>query len=78
MIINKYFKSKLFLSSINLDGIIIEKKLDGKIDKKLITELIGLIKLCDSGRYGPDSTQKMDSLQANTINLLKRIDKELI
>ena len=78
LIINKYFKSKLFLSSINLDGIIIEKKLDGKIDNKLITELIALIKLCDSGRYGPDSIQKMDSLQANTINLLKRIDKELI
>ena len=76
-IINHYFKSKLFLSTTNLDGMTLEKQLSGKVNEKLIIELILIIKICDSGRFSPDSSQKMNTIQADALDLLKRIDNEL-
>ena len=76
-IINHYFKSKLFLSTTNLDGMTLEKQLSGKVNEKLIIELILIIKICDSGRFSPDSSKKMNTIQADALDLLKRIDNEL-
>jgi hypothetical protein len=50
-IIYQYFKSKLFLSSINLDPMTLDYQLKDKIDPELTSKVVSLVKLCDSGRY---------------------------
>jgi hypothetical protein len=76
-VIYQYFKSKLFLSSINLDPMTLDSQLKHKIDPELISEVISLVKLCDSGRYGPKAEQSMNSLQFDASELLKEVDKAL-
>jgi len=76
-VIYQYFKSKLFLSSINLDPMTLNSQLKDKIDPELISKVISLVKLCDSGRYGPKAEQSMNSLQFDASELLIEVDKAL-
>ena len=76
-VIYQYFKSKLFLSSINLDPMTLDYQLKDKINTELISKIISLVKLCDSGRYGPKAEQSMSSLQSDASELLKEVDKVL-
>ena len=74
----KYFKSKLFLTSENLDPLSLEIKLAGKISTDLIAETVSIAKLCDAGRFGPDARKTEGTLQSRGADLLKKIDRELI
>ena len=55
----------------------LDSQLKHKIDPELISEVISLVKLCDSGRYGPKAEQSMNSLQFDASELLKEVDKAL-
>ena len=74
----RYFQSKLFLTSENLDPLSIEIKLLGKASTDLIAETVSIAKLCDAGRFGPDAEKNEGTLQSRGSDLLKRIDRELI
>ena len=74
----RYFQSKLFLSSENLDPLAIEMELSGKISPVLIIETVSIAKLCDAGRFGPDAAESEDTLQSQAAELLKKIDRELV
>jgi hypothetical protein len=74
----KYFKSKLFLTSENLDPLSLEIKLAEKISTDLIAETVSIAKLCDAGRFGPDARKTEGTLQSRGADLLKKIDRELI
>ena len=74
-VIYQYFKSKLFLSSINLDPMTLEDQLKGKIDRDLIVKVVALVKLCDAGRYGPEAAEYKGSIQSDTSELLLKIDR---
>ena len=76
-VIYQYFKSKLFLASINLDPMTLEYQLKGKIDNDLILKIVGLVKLCDAGRYGPEAAEYKGSIQSDTSELLLKIDSLL-
>lgn len=76
-VIYRYFQSKLFLSSENLDPLTIEMELFGKISQDLIDETVSIAKLCDAGRFGPEASQAVDTLQSQGSELLKKIDREL-
>ena len=74
-VIYQYFKSKLFLSSINLDPMTLEDQLRGRIDSDLISKVVDLVKLCDAGRYGPEAGVYEGSIQSDASELLIRIDR---
>ena len=76
-VIYQYFKSKLFLVSINLDPMTLEDHLKGKIDNDLILKVITIVKLCDAGRYGPEAAEYEGSIQSDTSELLLKIDSLL-
>ena len=76
-VIYQYFKSRLFLASINLDPMTLEYQLKGKIDNDLILKIVGLVKLCDAGRYGPEAAEYKGSIQSDTSELLLKIDSLL-
>ena len=76
-VIYKYFQSKLFLSSENLDPLMIESVLQDYISKSLLKEVLYLMKVCDAGRFGPDANIQISSLQQESIDILKKIDKAL-
>ena len=51
----KYFKSKLFLKTENLDPLILENSLKGKVSPDSIEKVIAIAKLCDANRFSPTS-----------------------
>ena len=77
VVLYKYFQSKLFLSTENLDPLIIESKLKGKIKNSLLKEIISIAKICDAGRFGPQADTKLSTLKDQAIHLLKKVDKVL-
>jgi hypothetical protein len=77
-VLYKYFQSKLYLSSENLDPLIIESVLIDKISHSLLEEIVSLAKICDAGRFGPEAHTQVETLQVQASNLLKKIDRVLI
>ena len=77
LVMYRYFQSKLFLSSDNLDPLILELALKDKVHKSLLLEAVSLAKICDAGRYGPEAGKAEETLQTEVGELLKKIDKEL-
>ena len=77
LVLYKYFQSKLFLSSENLDPLMIESMLEGKITISLLEEVVSLAKICDAGRFGPEANTQIKTLQNQAIHILKKIDKVL-
>ena len=73
----RYFQSKLFLSSENLDPMILESALMNKISNPLVLQAVTIAKICDAGRFGPEASEAKDTLQAQAGELLKQIDGEL-
>ena len=78
VVMYRYFQSKLFLSSDNLDPLFIEIELSGKISPDIIAETVSIAKICDAGRFGPDADKSEDTLQKQAGELLKKIDRELV
>ena len=73
----KYFQSKLFLSSENLDPLTIESQLKGKINNSLLKEIVSITKICDAGRFGPEADTQLPTLKEQALHLLKKVDKVL-
>ena len=78
LVMYRYFQSKLFLSSDNLDPFILELALKDKVHKSLLLEAVSLAKICDAGRYGPEAGKAEETLQKEVCELLKKIDKEIV
>jgi hypothetical protein len=55
----------------------LDYQLKDKIDPELTSKVVSLVKLCDSGRYGPKAEKSMNSLQFDASELLKEVDKTL-
>ena len=55
----------------------LDYQLKDKIDPELTSKVVSLVKLCDSGRYGPKAEKSMNSLQSDASQLLKEVDKTL-
>jgi hypothetical protein len=77
MIIYRYFQSKLFLSSENLDPLALEMALEGRVSPELIGEIVAVTQLCDAGRFGPHASESEDALQSQVGDILKKIDEAL-
>jgi hypothetical protein len=77
LVFYKYFQSKLFLSSENLDPLTIESQLKGKIDNSLLKEIVSITKICDAGRFGPEADTQLPTLKEQALHLLKKVDKVL-
>ena len=77
-VLYKYFQSKLYLSSENLDPLMIESVLNNKISASLLEEVVSLAKICDAGRFGPEADAQVETLQIQANNILKKIDKVLV
>lgn len=77
MIIYRYFQSKLFLSSENLDPLALEMALEGLVSPESIGEIVTVTQLCDAGRFGPHASESEDALQSQVRDILKKIDEAL-
>jgi hypothetical protein len=77
MIIYRYFQSKLFLSSENLDPLALEMALEGRVSPELMAEIVTVTQLCDAGRFGPHASESEDALQSQVGDILKKIDEAL-
>ena len=77
MIIYRYFQSKLFLSSENLDPLALEIALEGLVSPESIEEIVTVTQLCDAGRFGPHASESEDALQSQVGDILKKIDEAL-
>ncbi|MBC8345894.1 MAG: protein BatD [Candidatus Marinimicrobia bacterium] len=77
LVIYRYFQSKLFLSSDNLDPLAIELSLKGRVPSDLMTEIVKVTQLCDAGRFGPHASESEDTLQSQVENILTKIDEAL-
>ncbi len=77
LVFYKYFQSKLFLSTENLDPLTIEYNLRGRISDSLLKEVVSLTKICDAGRFGPEADTQLSILQDQAILLLTKVDKDL-
>ena len=77
LVLYKYFQSKLFLSTENLDPLTIESELKGKIDNSILKEIVSITKICDAGRFGPEADTQLATLKDQAIHLLKKVDKAL-
>ena len=73
----KYFKTKLYLRSDNLDPLILENILKSKLPPELLDKTISLAKICDASRFSPNSTKKINDIISEFKKLLTDIDKIL-
>ena len=76
-ILYKYFRSKLHLSSENLDPLSIHSSLKNKVSDSLLSEVIEITKICDAGRFGPKADNSLKTLQSDVSKILKKVDKEI-
>lgn len=74
----RYFQSKLFLASEQLDPRILESALLNKISNPLILKVVSIAKICDAGRFGPDASLAKDTIQKQAGDVLREIELELI
>ena len=73
----KYFKSKLFLKTENLDPLILENSLKGKVSQDSIEKVIAIAKLCDANRFSPTSNTSEKKIIKDISIILKDIDRLL-
>ena len=73
----KYFKSKLFLKTENLDPLILENSLKGKVSQDSIEKVIAIAKLCDANRFYPTSNTSEEKIIKDISIILKDIDRLL-
>ena len=73
----KYFKSKLFLKTENLDPLILENSLKGKVSQDSIEKVIAIAKLCDANRFSPTSNTSEEKIIKDISIILKDIDRLL-
>ena len=73
----KYFKSKLFLRTENLDPLILENSLKGRISSDNIDKVVEIAKLCDANRFSPTSNASEKKIIKDISIILKDIDKLL-
>ena len=73
----KYFKSKLFLKTENLDPLILENSLKGKVPSNNIEKVVAMAKLCDANRFSPISNTSEEKIIKDLSITLKDIDRLL-
>ena len=73
----KYFKSKLFLKTENLDPLILENSLKGKVPSNNIEKVVAMAKLCDANRFSPISNTSEEKIIKDISIILKDIDRLL-
>ena len=65
------------LPSVNLDPSKVRVVLKNKVDNKLCNQLVGLLIICDEGKYSPNVNGKREHITDEVIELLYILDKEL-
>ena len=73
----KYFKSKQFLKTENLDPLILENSLKGKVPSNNIEKVVAMAKLCDANRFSPISNTSEEKIIKDLSIILKDIDRLL-
>lgn len=76
-IIFTYAKEKLILHSDKMDALKLAAELKGIVSEDNIKELVLIIKSCDAGRFAPDKNIPQKTLKMRTMEILKKIDREL-
>ena len=76
-IMYRYFKSKLSLSSDNLDPSILEDNLKGKISSDHLNRIISIAKQCDAYRFSPVSNTSAKKSRDDICAMLMDVDKLL-
>ena len=77
MVLYGYIKAKLYLNTNKLDPLILEQNLKNKISTELLNRVVLLAKICDAGRFSPESSQLKDDIKVEITNLLKDLDRSL-
>ena len=75
IVMYKYFKSKLFLSSENLDPRILENNLKGRISSDQLNRVISIANECDANRFSPVSSTSALKTRNDISAILIEIDK---
>ena len=76
-IVYSYLKDKLNLPSVNLDPSKVRVVLKNRVDNKLCNQLVGLLIICDEGKYSPSVKEKKEDITDEVTELLSILDKEL-
>ena len=71
----RYFKSKLFLQTNNLDPLILENSLKSKISSDYLKKVITLAKKCDANRFSRTSSGSTEKIIEEISSMLIEIDK---
>ena len=77
MVLYGYIKAKLYLNTNKLDPLILEQNLKNKLSTELLNRVVLLAKICDAGRFSPESSQLKDDIKVEITNLLKDLDRSL-
>ena len=73
-VIYVYLKDRFFLSSEHLDPLSVEQALRGVIHSNHKDTLIGILKLCDAGQFGPEAAEFEEKILGDARNILYRLD----
>ena len=73
-VIYVYLKDRFFLSSEHLDPLSVKQALRGVIHSNHKDTLIGILKLCDAGRFGPEAAEFEEKILGDARNILYRLD----
>ena len=71
----RYFKSKLFLQTDNLDPLTLENSLKSKISSDHLKKVITLAKKCDANRFSRTSSGSTEKIIEEISSMLIEIDK---
>lgn len=73
----KYFKSKLFLQSDNLDPSILENSLKSKVSSSQLSNVVTIAKKCDANRFSLSSETSKEKIIKEISSMLIEIDKNI-
>ena len=71
----RYFKSKLFLQTNNLDPLTLENSLKSKVSSDHLKKVITLAKKCDANRFSQSSSGSTEKIIEEISSMLIEIDK---
>ena len=73
----KYFKSKLFLQSDNLDPSILENSLKSKVSSSQLKKVVTLAKKCDANRFSLSPETSKEKIIKEISSMLIEVDKSI-
>ena len=71
----RYFKSKLFLQTDNLDPLTLENSLKSKVSSDHLKKVVALAKKCDANRFSRSSSGSTEKIIEEISSMLIEIDK---